>query len=84
MTRERTLLLSDPGDSLGGEKMIKPRASRKMSIVLEFNQYGEFTGTVCFNAENEKDQIILQEGVSRLLRPWNLTLKKVIYERSGK
>jgi hypothetical protein len=61
--------------------MIKPKATGKMSAVLEFNQYGEFTGTVYFNAENEKDQMILQEGVSRLLRRWNLILRKVVYER---
>jgi hypothetical protein len=64
--------------------VIRPKASGKMSAVLEFNRYGDFTGTVYLNTENEKNQIILQRGVSRLLRKWDLTLTKVIYERPGK
>jgi len=64
--------------------MTRDKATGKISANFEFNRYGDFTGIVHLNAENEKDQMVLQRGISRLLRRWNLTLRKVVYERSAR
>jgi len=64
--------------------MTKPKTIGEISAVFEFNRYGDFTGIVYLNAENERDQMILQGGISRLLKEWNPILKKVVYARRDK
>lgn len=56
------------------------KATRKISALFEFHPNGRLKG-VLWNAESEKDQVILQRGLSRLLKPQKFDLLKKLFRR---
>jgi hypothetical protein len=54
------------------------KANEKISVLLEFSQAGNLKG-IFLNANTEHDQIILQKGLSRLLKHEKFSLVKRIF-----
>jgi hypothetical protein len=56
------------------------KANEKISVLLEFSQAGNLKG-IFLNANTEYDQIILQRGLSDLLKPEKFSLLKRLFRR---
>ena len=56
------------------------KSSEKITALFEFNDYGHLKG-VFLNADNERDQRILEKGLTDLLKAQKLSLLKKLFKK---
>ncbi len=54
------------------------KTKEKVTAVFEFNQTGNLV-SVFLNAENERDQLVLERGIERLVKPSHLSWMKRLF-----
>jgi len=55
-----------------------PKAKEELTAVFEFNPSG-YLKSIFLNSQNDRDQVVLQRGIERLVSPFHLSWVKRLF-----